>query len=117
MKSVIDQRPWLNDPLSVRKPWAEDEYKLVEHGAGKQLCFAIISDYDGIKPHPPILRGLQAVKDVLLKAGHQGMNCSSDPPRARIHISAVIDWEALRHQEIFDVGVCLAVVLGIKLIV
>jgi len=73
MKSVIDQRPWLIDPLCVRKRWDDDEYRLAEHGSGKQLCFAIIWDNGEVKPHPPIRRGLQAVKDALLKAGHRGM--------------------------------------------
>ena len=42
MKAVIDARPWLKDPLAVRKRWSDDEYNLVDHGLGKNLCFAIL---------------------------------------------------------------------------
>jgi len=108
MKSIIDQRPWLNDPLAIRKPWAEDEYQLTEHGSGKQLCFAIIWDDGQIKPHPPIRRGLQAVKDALLKAGHRGMiSFLFLHMVVFITFIAVIDWEPLRHKEIMAVWVSL----------
>ena len=39
MKGVVFQKPWLKDPLAVRKQWNEEEYGLVEHGHGKNLCF------------------------------------------------------------------------------
>lgn len=42
MKAVIDARPWLKDPLAVRKRWSDDEYALADHGLGKNLCFAIL---------------------------------------------------------------------------
>ena len=41
MKAVIGQEPWKFDPLVIRKPWDQDAYRLVEHGRGKQLCFAL----------------------------------------------------------------------------
>jgi len=83
MKAVAGARPWLKDPLVVRKPWNDDEYNLVEHGLGRKLCFAIMWDDGLIVPHPPIIRGLQIVKKALLDAGHE-----------------VIDWNPLKHMEI-----------------
>jgi amidase len=84
MKSVIDQKPWLKDPLAARKPWSEDEYQLVDHGNGKKLCFAILWDDGQTRPHPPVIRGLEETKKALLAAGHE-----------------VIDWKPLKHEEIY----------------
>lgn len=72
MKAVIDARPWLKDPLAIRKPWSDDDYNLAEHGFGKNLVFGIMWDDGLIMPHPPITRGLEIVKKALTDAGHQG---------------------------------------------
>lgn len=71
-KTVIDSKPWRQDPLAVRKPWDEAGYKLEEHGGGKSLVFGILWDDDYVVPHPPIRRALQITKDALIKAGHKG---------------------------------------------
>ncbi|KIK70773.1 hypothetical protein GYMLUDRAFT_32823 [Collybiopsis luxurians FD-317 M1] len=85
MKAVIDARPWLKDPLAVRKRWSDDEYNLADHGGGKQMCFAILWEDGIVRPHPPIIRGLEMVKKALLDAGHH-----------------VVDWKAQRHGEIYS---------------
>jgi len=54
MKAVIAQKPWLKDPLVPRKKWDEDEYQLIDHGHGKQLCFGILWDDVTFIPHPPL---------------------------------------------------------------
>lgn len=72
LQGVVSQEPWLKDSLVVRKRWNEDEYRLIEHGEGKQLCFAILWDDGNIVPHPPIIRGLEMTKKALLAAGHKG---------------------------------------------
>jgi Asp-tRNA(Asn)/Glu-tRNA(Gln) amidotransferase A subunit family amidase len=74
MKAVIDAKPWLNDPLAVRKKWDEDEYNLVDHGSGKDLCFGIMWDDDIVVPHPPIRRAMEMTKAALEKAGHKGFS-------------------------------------------
>lgn len=79
MKNVISREPWQYDPLVIRKRWNEDEYCLVEHGGGKQLCFAVLWDDEVIRPHPPVLRGLQTTKETLLRAGHNGNHSSLCP--------------------------------------
>ncbi|KAG6840840.1 hypothetical protein C0991_003787 [Blastosporella zonata] len=83
MQGVFSQKSWLRDPLVIRKGWSEDEYRLIEHGGGKHLCFAIMWN-DGITvPHPPITRGLEMAKKALLAAGHN-----------------VVDWNPLDHKAI-----------------
>jgi len=62
MQAVLAQCPWLKDPLAIRKRWDEEEYKLSEHGGGKELCFAVMWDDGIVVPHPPIVRGLELTK-------------------------------------------------------
>ncbi|KAG6908272.1 hypothetical protein DXG01_005537 [Tephrocybe rancida] len=87
IQGVLSQKSWLRDPNVIRKDWSEDEYRLVEHGGGKQLCFGIIWDDGSTVPHPPIIRGLETAKKALLAAGHQ-----------------VIDWKPLEHQALIDIA-------------
>ncbi len=72
MQAVISAEPWLKDSLARRKKWDNDEYALVEHGSGKQLCFAIMWNDGQVIPHPPIIRALEMTKTALLAAGHKG---------------------------------------------
>ncbi|KAF5384166.1 hypothetical protein D9615_003363 [Tricholomella constricta] len=83
IQGVFSQSTWLRDPNVIRKKWDEDEYRLVEHGSGKKLCFAIIWNDGQVVPHPPIIRGLEIAKKALLAAGHK-----------------VIDWKPLNHTKI-----------------
>ncbi|KAG6888252.1 hypothetical protein C0995_009453 [Termitomyces sp. Mi166 len=88
IQGVLSQKSWLRDPLVIRKGWNEEEYNLVEHGGGKELCFAIMWNDGLVVPHPPIIRGLKMAKNALIKAGHK-----------------VIDWKPLDHQTILETGV------------
>jgi amidase len=85
MKAVVNAKPWLKDPLAVRKKWQEDEYNLADHGSGKDLCFAIMWDDGVVVPHPPIRRSLEMTKAALEKAGHK-----------------VIDWKPIKHRLLAD---------------
>ncbi|KAG2007109.1 hypothetical protein CC2G_014828 [Coprinopsis cinerea AmutBmut pab1-1] len=85
MKTVLSKRPWMMDPLVIRKAWSEDEYKLNDHGGGKRLCFGILWDDGVIIPNPPVTRGLEEVKAALVSARHQ-----------------VVDWKPIKHKEIFN---------------
>lgn len=87
MKAVINSKPWLKDPLAVRKKWDEDEYDLVDHGSGKDLCFAIMWDDGVVVPHPPIRRSLEITKAALQKAGHK-----------------VVEWQPIKHRLLGDVA-------------
>ncbi|KAG2145199.1 general amidase [Suillus clintonianus] len=86
MKAVVNAKPWLKDPLVVRKKWDEDEYNLADHGFGKDLCFAIMWDNGVVVPHPPIRRALEITKAALQKAGHK-----------------VVDWKPIKHRELGDI--------------
>ncbi|KAG5727449.1 Acetamidase [Termitomyces sp. T112] len=86
-QGVLSQKPWLRDPLVIRKDWSEEQYNLIEHGRGKELCFAIMWNDGLFVPHPPIIRGLGMAKNALIKAGHK-----------------VIDWEPLDHKTMLDIG-------------
>ncbi|KAF9479766.1 amidase [Pholiota conissans] len=84
-QAVLQAKPWNLDPLAIRKPWAEDEWELSEHGGvGQKLCFAIMWDNGVVKPHPPLVRAMRMVKTALEEMGHQ-----------------VIDWKPHRHLEIY----------------
>jgi amidase len=71
-KAILDSDPWLKDPQVVRKDWSQQEYELVDHGDGKNLCFAIMWDNEVVRPHPPLHRAMQMTKDALEAAGHKG---------------------------------------------
>ncbi|ELU38311.1 general amidase [Rhizoctonia solani AG-1 IA] len=84
-KAIIDSRPWLRDPLCIRKAWDQEAYELVEHGGpGAKKCFAMLYDDGLVKPHPPLFRAMEMMKNALLAAGHE-----------------VIEWENKRHEDIF----------------
>lgn len=87
MEAVIKAEPWLRDPLTVRKHWNDEEYKLADHGRGKDLCFAVMWDDGVVIPHPPVKRALEMTQKALIKAGHK-----------------VIDWTPLKHRELTGVA-------------
>ncbi|KAK0198954.1 general amidase [Armillaria mellea] len=80
MKAVVDAKSWYRDALVIPKAWSEEEYKLVNHGNGKSMCFGILWDDRSVVPNPPIIRGLEMTKKALLAAGHK-----------------VVDWEPFKH--------------------
>ncbi|KAH7099778.1 general amidase [Auriculariales sp. MPI-PUGE-AT-0066] len=70
MKTVVNSKPWLQDPLVIRQPWNEDLYRLVEHGDGKNICFGFIWDEGNYESLPPVKRAMRLARDVLIAAGH-----------------------------------------------
>lgn len=72
MESVVTAGSWRDDPLVIPKAWSLDEYQLINHGGGKQLCFGIMWDDGLVVPHPPVIRGLEIAKAALMEAGHTG---------------------------------------------
>ncbi|KAG6844020.1 hypothetical protein H0H87_010588 [Tephrocybe sp. NHM501043] len=71
-KAIIDTKPWIKDPLVLRKEWSESEYRLDGHGRGQGLCFAIMWDNGVVQPHPPLRRAMEMTKAALEAAGHKG---------------------------------------------
>jgi len=104
MKAVVNAKPWLKDPLAVRKKWNEDEYNLVDHGYGKNLCFGIMWDDGVIVPHPPIKRALEMTKMALEKAGHKGVFRLTSPLNCA-HLVVVVDWQPLKHRSLANATV------------
>ena len=72
-KAILDAKPWLKDPLVLRKGWSEKEYKLEEHGGGTGLCFGMLWDNSVVRPHPPLQRAMAMTKAALEAAGHKGL--------------------------------------------
>jgi amidase len=86
MQAVIGLKPWLKDPLSPRKQWNEDEYRLTEHGGGKKLTFGILWNDGLVVPQPPVIRALEMTKEAVIAAGHD-----------------VVDWKPHKHAELYEV--------------
>lgn len=77
MKSVLGMEPWVSDPGSLPIPWrgeVEERIKglLCGGGEGKgKMAFGMF-EHDGImRPHPPVLRAVRLVREVLVKLGHE----------------------------------------------
>jgi len=84
MQAIIGRRPWLKDPLSLRKHWDEDEYHLVERDGGKRLTFGVLWNDGLVVPQPPVIRALELTKEALIAAGHD-----------------VVDWKPYKHSELY----------------
>jgi len=95
MQTIIGQKPWLRDPLSIRKHWEADEYGLVERGGGKKLAFGILWNDRVVVPLPPITRALEMTRDALIAAGHD-----------------VIDWKPYKHAELLDIAIGIWAAIG-----
>ncbi|CAL1717065.1 unnamed protein product [Somion occarium] len=83
MQAVISAKPWLKDPLAIRKKWDDEAYALVEHGGGQKLCFGLLWNDGETVPHTPVIRALEITKAALLAAGH-----------------TVIVWKPYKHVEL-----------------
>ncbi|KAK0732059.1 amidase signature domain-containing protein [Lasiosphaeris hirsuta] len=67
MEALLFSEPWLTDPAVLPIPWR----KSLEADCVGKLSFAFM-DFDGVvRPHPPITRALNMVKDALQAAGHE----------------------------------------------
>lgn len=74
-KAVLQQQPWLHDPLAFELPWrdeiVEDTKALIAKSQTdpSTLSFGLMK-YDGVCPiHPPIARGLDIVEKTLQRLG------------------------------------------------
>lgn len=75
MKSVLGMEPWVYDPGSLPIPWrgeVEERIKGLLCGEAKgKMAFGMFEDDGIIKPHPPILRAVRLVREVLVTLGHE----------------------------------------------
>ncbi|KAL1845773.1 hypothetical protein Plec18170_009577 [Paecilomyces lecythidis] len=83
-KAVLSQQPWYHDPLAVELPWRNDleqeTLALIKESASKpeSLVFAIMRDDTTIRPHPPVVRGIEIIAQTLQRLGHKGRTYSMD---------------------------------------
>jgi amidase len=60
-KTIIDAKPWLNEPSLLPFPWKNEDF----FPAGKKLKVAVLWDDGVVKPHPPVTRALKQIVDKL----------------------------------------------------
>lgn len=82
-RAVIDQEPWEVETSLVPLPW-----KRVE--PTKDITVGIMWDDGIVRPHPPVIRGLEYAKEKLVAAGIK-----------------VVDWEPYKHDEGWEIIVFL----------
>lgn len=76
MKTVIDSKPWIQEPSLVPIPWRDSQQHLPD-----KVKVGIMWDDDVVKPHPPITRALKQMHSRLSAA------CDVD----------IVDWKPYRH--------------------
>ncbi|KAG8961124.1 hypothetical protein FRC03_005770, partial [Tulasnella sp. 419] len=86
-KAVLDSEPWKKDPVVLRKRWCESDYQLRDHGGGEKLVFGFMWDNGIIRPHPPVRRAMESVKNALKSRGHE-----------------VVDWQNYKHLDIYKIA-------------
>jgi Asp-tRNA(Asn)/Glu-tRNA(Gln) amidotransferase A subunit family amidase len=66
LKTVIDAKPWLHDPMALNAPWRTPDNSLKE----RKLRFGLIRSHSSRPLHPPIARALHTTATRLKAAGH-----------------------------------------------
>ncbi|KAL1848451.1 hypothetical protein Plec18170_008049 [Paecilomyces lecythidis] len=69
-RTLLSLNPWHWDFSSAAIPWREEEYTL-GRGQKRRLCFGFMPHDSVVLPNPPILRGMQEMRNALIRAGHQ----------------------------------------------
>lgn len=81
VKTVVEGKPWLNDPSMMPFEWRNLT------GKGKKLKVAVIWDDGVVKVHPPVTRALKEVVEKL---------------KASPNVE-VIDWTPYKHDEAWEI--------------
>lgn len=79
MNSILSTKPWIRDPAVISMPWNDaSEQSTFERAnsdgsANDQLPFkfAIFWNDGVVAPHPPIIRGLRILHNLLKSRGHK----------------------------------------------
>ncbi|KIN08369.1 hypothetical protein OIDMADRAFT_37551 [Oidiodendron maius Zn] len=79
-KSILNQEPWLYDPLVVEMPWREQS-------KADTLSFGIVMTESGVRPQPPVRRALDTVISVAKKLGH-----------------GLVEWNPPSHKKALEIG-------------
>ena len=83
MRTIIDQKPWLLDSSLVQLPWKTGSLLRKDSSGKKKLRVGVLADDGIVKPHPPILRGINSIVDKL--KGHPNFE--------------VVDFRPYKHDE------------------
>jgi amidase len=73
VESLLAKEPWLHDPLVLELPWrsAQEQQVLdILKGKGK-LAFGVLRNDDVVGVHPPVLRAIDMVVDLVKRLGHE----------------------------------------------
>lgn len=63
MKTIIESKPWLSDPMMLPIPWRDQESHI--HRDGKKLTVGVMWTDDVVTPAPAVTRALREVVDLL----------------------------------------------------
>jgi amidase len=92
MKAILNQQPWLHDPIVAEIPWRDEQeqavYDIVKSSGGSQLVFGVLRDDGAITPHPPVRRAIEIVVQTVRKLGHR-----------------IIEWKPPSHARALDLTV------------
>lgn len=72
-RTVLEGRPWEEDPLVVEMPWREEAYGAVRERLrrGEKLVFGLMRSDGVVVPQPPVTRAVETVEEILRRAGHE----------------------------------------------
>ncbi|KAK3701680.1 hypothetical protein LTR37_015332 [Vermiconidia calcicola] len=78
MKSILDQKPWIIDPSLVPMPWQTKSQLRQDANGKKKLRVGVLADDGIVRPHPPILRGINSIIEKL--RSHSDIEVVDFPP-------------------------------------
>ncbi|KAK2623565.1 hypothetical protein QTJ16_007119 [Diplocarpon rosae] len=82
LKTLIDAKPWLEDPALLPIAWREEDFF-----KGRKLKVGVLWDDGVVKPHPPVTRALKQVVDKLKASGDV----------------EVVEWRSYKHDEAWEI--------------
>ncbi|KAL3482483.1 Acetamidase [Aspergillus californicus] len=72
VESVLSQEPWMFDSKVIHMPWRQQEADTITNKIQSGGLTIGVYNFDGnVLPHPPVLRGIDLVKNALTKTGHK----------------------------------------------
>jgi amidase len=86
MKTIIDAKPWLQQPSLLPFPWKEGNL-LEKEGEKTKLRVAVLWDDGIVKPHPPVIRALKGITEGL--KGVEGVE--------------IVDWVPYKHDHAWEI--------------
>ncbi len=83
IKSLLDQNPWLQDPLVHEIPWRESEERTINDLITKRsLSFGVMLSDGIVTPHPPVQRAMDMTVNMVRQLCHKCIDWS--PPSHKV---------------------------------